>query len=79
MADLLKSGVDNDTQILINTHSPVFPEYFEPASLILCHKQDRQTVFSPYIHHMTNGGEIKSDMDEETPFTERIIRGDFDA
>lgn len=52
VARLLTSAVDRgSTQFLVNTHSPVLPEYFlgdESASLVHCHKVGGRTVFETF-------------------------------
>lgn len=84
IADLLNNAAEANEhlQILINTHSPVLPEYFEPDSLIVCRKEGRESKFIPFSHFQMNGHgvDLAFDDDEpETTFTQRVIRGDFDV
>ena len=80
IAELLKNAADAGKQVLINTHSPKLPEYFEPNSLIVCRKKERKTTFVP----LANWGplflpeQVQKAL-EETPLMERVLRGDFDG
>jgi predicted ATPase len=85
VADLLRNATRRgDTQFLINTHSPVLPEFFEadPRSVLLrCYRDGRATQFEPF---RTSGPlfgdqEISDALDEdvETPLRDRFVRGDF--
>jgi len=78
IAELLKNAADAGKQILVNTHSPMLPEYFDPASLIACRKEGGSTSFTPLsnLGPMFHPEQIKQAL-EETPLMERVIRGDF--
>lgn len=82
IAELLKNAAEAGKQTLINTHSPTLPTYFEPESLpesmIICRKEKGQTAFTPFqdLGPLFQPGEIKKAL-EETPLTERVLRGDF--
>ncbi|MBP8001855.1 MAG: ATP-binding protein [Chloroflexi bacterium] len=56
IADLLHHAAEANEhlQILINTHSPVLPEYFDPQSLIVCRKEGRESKFIPFSHFQMN-------------------------
>lgn len=80
IAELLSNAASERMQILVNTHSPILPEYFEDESLVICRRRGRHTEFQPF----TSMGPLMRRQDiedafEETPLSERIIRGDFDA
>jgi predicted ATPase len=80
IADLFKNVAEGNrqTQVLINTHSPVLPGYFEPESVLICRKQKGQTRFIPLSQIASNGyGEDTEEL-PLTSFAERVIRGDFD-
>ncbi len=87
IADLLKNTVEHGNhgrQVLINTHSPLLPEYFEAASLIKCRKDQNGTVFEsfpkgPIFKKTEIDGALRSENDDvlEPTFTEQIVRGDF--
>jgi predicted ATPase len=79
IADLLKNAaLRGDTQVLINTHSPLLPEYFGDESLIVCRKEGFTTTFDPFtsVGAISRRGAIKAAL-EETPLSTRIARGDF--
>lgn len=73
IADLLKNAHSDDRQILINTHSPILPRYFENQHLMICAREDGQSVFKPFtsLGPMFKPNEVESHLDE------RIERGDF--
>jgi len=85
IADLLHQATDGgQRQVLVNTHSPVFPEYFDEASLVVCRKEQGATIFTPFESW---GGLFRRQAIEaglageegETPLSQRILRGDFDG
>jgi predicted ATPase len=84
VAELL-SGVAKRrrTQLLINTHSPLLPDYFiqDPAAEILRAHRDPSgmTVFERFAPTgpLFASNEITEALDEETPFRERVARGDY--
>jgi predicted ATPase len=80
IADLFKNVVERNkhTQVLINTHSPVLPSYFEPESFLICRKQHGETRFIPLSQIASNGHGVDTEELPLTSFTERVIRGDFD-
>ncbi|MGE5577501.1 MAG: AAA family ATPase [Syntrophothermus sp.] len=86
IADLLKNASNNDTQVLVNTHSPLLPDYFDEQpddqSLIKCTKKDRATVFTPFksTGPLFKQNEIDSALSDilETSLASRLVRGDFD-
>ena len=80
IAEILKNtALQNGIQILINTHSPVFPEYFENESLFICEKRGFETVFRPFLPsgELFRKKEIEEALEEPPPLSERIMRGDF--
>ena len=83
VADLLRNAAESrETQVLINTHSPILPCYFEDESLVVCHKERRGTTFVPFssLGEMFREREITQAVDEQPlAFTERMVRGDFDG
>ena len=78
LAELLRNAAEGGKQILVNTHSPVFPRYFPPQSLIVCRKEKGATVFRPLedLGPLFAPQKIEQAL-EETPLTDRILRGDF--
>lgn len=83
IADLLKNAAESgETQILVNTHSPILPAYFEDVALIVCRKSERGSVFIPFrsLEPMFREGEIDRALEEQAfALTERIVRGDWDG
>ncbi len=80
IARLLQDAAEGGMQLLVNTHSPILPNYFDDQVLIVCRRKGRQTEFVPFraAGPLTRPLEIETAL-EETPLPERIIRGDFDA
>lgn len=79
IAELLKNAASSGKQLLINTHSPNLPNYFEEATVLLCSKQDRATVFAPLDLPLFSQSKVDDAVgtQEETSFTERLLRGDY--
>lgn len=73
-----------ETQFILNTHSPVLPEYFQfdrEASLIWCRKEERRTVFEPFDlgGTLASAGAIEQALDEEetSSLSQRLVRGEL--
>ena len=85
IADLLKNAAEaTETQFLINTHSPEFPEFFGPdAALINCRRDGACTTFqSAAVARMFRGSAIEDGLTENeevdaATLSERIRRGDY--
>ncbi|MCL6431450.1 MAG: AAA family ATPase [Anaerolineae bacterium] len=79
IAELLRNAAAEGMQLLVNTHSPILPTYFEDDSLVVCRRRDRRSEFLPFrsFAPLFRQREIDQALDE-TPLSERIIRGDFD-
>jgi len=73
ISDILKR-VANDygKQIIVTTHSPILPEYFDDESLFICQKEGAQTVIKP-LHT----GPLLRKQDVEHALEDRILRGDL--
>lgn len=78
IAELLQTAATEGKQILVNTHSPKLPEYFEPTSLVVCGKENGATTFVPLqdLGPLFRVGQIERAL-EETSLMERVLRGDF--
>jgi predicted ATPase len=79
IADLLENAaIENRTQIIVNTHSPILPEYFDNDALFVCGKVGHETVIQKFTSDglLFKAQEIRAAFDE-TPLSERILRGDF--
>jgi predicted ATPase len=80
---LLTAAEVSDTQFILNTHSPVLPEYFQStvdATLLACRKRGRVSRFNALSSAGTlfASGEIASALnDEVSTLSERLVRGDF--
>ena len=70
---MLKNAAHEDRQIIINTHSPVLPKYFDNENLIVCRRMDTSTEFIPF----TSIGPLFQSQNIEEHLEEQIIRGDF--
>jgi predicted ATPase len=89
IADLLEnitSDSAGERQVLINTHSPILPSYFDDKTLVVCRRQGGETTFEPFrtIGPLFRNGAISQaleDQEERLPleFAERVIRGDLDG
>lgn len=84
VADLLRNAARRgETQFLINTHSPVLPEFFEsdPRSVLLrCYRDGRATRFDEFMPSgpLLRETEIADALDEaETPLRDKVVRGDL--
>jgi predicted ATPase len=80
IADLFKNVGEKNryTQVLINTHSPLLPGYFDPEFVLICRKQRGETRFIPLSQIASNGHGEDTEELPLTSFAERVIRGDFD-
>jgi len=65
LSELIKNVASSNRQILINTHSPILPTYFNYQELLICRREGMNTVFMP----------CKSNMIPE--LEEQIIQGEF--
>ncbi len=79
---LLAAAERGTTQYLVNTHSPVLPEYFigqAPARIIRCSKSGRETRFEALDHDLFTEQGIGEALVDHIPssFGQRLVRGDF--
>ncbi|MDI6782392.1 MAG: AAA family ATPase, partial [bacterium] len=81
VAEYLKNASQDNSQIIVTTHSPVLIDMINNDSLYVCKKKDGKTFierFDQYELFRPHG--IKSGLDEEQSLpSERILRGDMDA
>ena len=74
IADLLKGTVLNYAkQIIVTTHSPIFPGYFGDSDLFVCRKENGQSVINPF----RTFGPLFKRRDIDRALEDRILRGDF--
>lgn len=80
IAEMFKNTArSRQMQVLLNTHSPLFPSYFSEDTILVCRRDGRDTRFEPLNSYgpLFSGQEIEAALDE-TPLYERIVRGDYD-
>lgn len=89
IAELLRNtAVQGNTQIVVNTHSPILSEYFfenaqtENIQLLACTKKNHASHFESLdTRPLFRGREVNIAVDQEAPsptsFSERILRGDY--
>ena len=74
VADLFKNTQElHDKQIIVNTHSPVFPTYFDDRFLFVCRKEGANTK----IISFKSEGLIFREGNIAKVLEERILRGDY--
>jgi predicted ATPase len=74
ISDILKNASQYyDKQIIITTHSPIFPGYFDGDNLFICSKDGHQTSIKPF----SSIGPLYKQRDIDRALEDRIIRGDF--
>lgn len=74
VADLFKNAQEtHKKQIIVNTHSPIFPTYFDDRFLFVCGKEGTDTQITTFESKgpLYRGAEISKALEE------RIIRGDY--
>ena len=73
IADLLKNSVEeHKKQIVVTTHSPIFPTYFDNTNLFVCQKDDHRTIIKPF-----EALPLFKRQKIEDALEDRILRGDF--
>lgn len=74
ISDVLKNAAQSyGKQIILTTHSPILPEYFENDDLFICRKEGHQTTIQPF----SSCGILYRRKDIEHALEDRILRGDF--
>ncbi|MFQ5865690.1 MAG: AAA family ATPase [bacterium] len=74
ISDVLKNTVQlYGKQIIVTTHSPILPEYFENENLFICGKQNHESIIKPFASY----GPLFRRRDIEHALEDRILRGDF--
>lgn len=74
VADLFKNTYEiHKKQIIVNTHSPVFPTFFEDKFLFICEKEGSDTKIVPFktVGPLYRTGDISKALEE------KILRGDY--
>jgi len=74
IADLMKHAVEQyRKQVIVTTHSPIFPEYFDNEDLFVCSKEASASSIKP----LKDYGPLFRRMNIQEALSERILRGDF--
>ena len=73
MAELLKNAANRSRQIIVNTHSPILPTYFQNENLLVCRRSQSSTEFVPF----KSIGPLYRDTEIASHLEEQIIRGDY--
>lgn len=74
ISDVLKNAVQvHNKQIIVTTHSPILPEYFDTKDLFACIKERNQTTIKPF----SGLGPLFGKQDIGHALEDRILRGDF--
>jgi predicted ATPase len=73
IADILITGANDSRQILVNTHSPTLPTFFNNEDLLVCRRSNSSTEFVPFA----SLGSLFRSRDIETHLEEAIVRGDY--
>jgi len=73
ISDILKNASEGGKQIIVATHSPILPTYFDDRNLFVCRKQDDSTTIRPFrsLGPLFRGGEIQRALGD------RILRGEL--
>ena len=80
IADIINmaSQSGEGTQFIINTHSPILPEYFiDTGSILSCRRENLSTVFKPLYGGVFIKPNIERALEEGSSYAERVVRGDF--
>lgn len=74
ISDALKNAVQvHGKQIIVTTHSPILPEYFDDKDLFICGKEKNQTTIKPFSTY----GPLFRRRDIAHALEDRIVRGDL--
>lgn len=83
IAELLKNTASRgQTQIIVNTHSPILPEYFfEDAYILVCTKANHASHFEPLdtAGPLFRRRDVERALEQEPPtsLSQQILRGDY--
>jgi len=74
ISEVLKNATQcYEKQIIVTTHSPIFPDYFENGALFVCRKKSHKTTIEPFSTY----GPLFKRKNIEHALEDRIVRGDF--
>ena len=83
IADLL-ANASKRRQVIVNTHSPLLPEYLQNAYLVQCRKKEdghSEFVPRPDAYGMLRRPQVEKALEEgeeAIPLSQRILRGDWE-
>jgi predicted ATPase len=75
ISEVLKNAQRYDKQIIITTHSPILPEFFDFDDLFVSSKDQGETTIQPFSGY----GPIFKSVDIDRALEDRILRGDFNG
>ncbi len=79
IAELLQNAAEHK-QIIVNTHSPLLPEYFQNAYLVKCVKRDDGTHSEPIeAGPLFRKKAVEEALEEPVTISQKLLRGDFDG
>jgi len=74
ISDILKNAVqEHEKQILVTTHSPILPAYFEDENLFVCKRENNHTTINPFSSY----GPLLREREIAHALEDGIVRGDF--
>ena len=82
IANMLQNASEH-RQILVNTHSPILPQYFEESdtlAFVACRKERGNTVFSSLfsgLYRKPESADALEEQEQPTPISDRLLRGDL--
>lgn len=79
IADLLRNA-SKHRQIIVNTHSPLLPDYLEDAALVECRKEKGHSQFRPLQEAigLWRKRKVEEALEEPISVSQRILRGDWE-
>lgn len=82
IAKMLQNASEH-RQILVNTHSPILPQYFEESdtlAFVACRKERGNTAFSSLLgglYRKPESADALEEQEQPTPISDRLLRGDL--
>jgi predicted ATPase len=73
IAELIRNAADGSRQILVNTHSPILPTYFQNENLLICRRVGSATEFTRF----TSLGDLFRPRQIAEHLDEQLLRGDY--
>lgn len=74
ISEVLKNASQSyEKQIVVTTHSPILPGYFQNKDVFVCSREGHRTTIKPF----SSFGPLYRQKDIERALEDRILRGDF--